>query len=133
MSKTIRPAVAFTTITAALKKAKSEGKKFSVEEMAHWLKVEGPNGHAIYVAKTEQVRQVDLKGFVAPAGTFPSDGKNGNITAHLDLRHGEEFAIQALNNLLDTMQDSVAVLEKRGRKAKTVDLSSAIEDLIDSE
>ena len=128
---TIRPAVKFDSFKSAIKELKAEGAQLTVQELKGWVKVEGPTGCRLYIQKSDDVRQVDLSAFGADMpGPVESDGKNGNVQAHLDLSVGEPAAIEAFKGLLLAMQDVQPVTKSRGGRGATkkpVDLSDLTE------
>jgi hypothetical protein len=61
----------------------------AVSGKAAWVKVTGPNGHRVYIAKQKVARQVDLSMFGRDlkVGIIPSENLNGQVQAHLDMSH----------------------------------------------
>lgn len=59
-----------------------------LEDKAAWLKLEGPGGQRVYIAKQKTCRRIDLSDFGKDwVGTVPLKAPNGRVQAHLDLAH----------------------------------------------
>lgn len=64
-------------------------------EQSGFIRVEGPKGRRMYVAKTKGVRRVDLSGFTIDVGAVsPSGGEFGRVKQQLDFSGGEAATLQ---------------------------------------
>lgn len=71
-------------LVMAVVDARPEGIK--LEEKKGWWKLEGPQGHRMYIAKGKVCRQIDLSEFgEGLVGTVRRSKLNGNVEAHVDL------------------------------------------------
>ena len=103
-SKSVRPSVSLDKCLAHLEGL--EGLKFKVTPKANWVKVEGPNGHRIYIAKTPEVRDIHLSGFgEGMDGTLPLSKPNGSVQAQLDLSLGEDMVLSLIGDLVKHIQE----------------------------
>lgn len=115
--KNVRPSVSFDALINALSECVDAGLALTVTPKKNWVQVKGPNGHRVYIAKTAEVRQVDLAEFPdGIPGTTPAEKYNGAVTLHMDLTSGTEKAVETLKGIVELMQTLPA--SPKGKKAK---------------
>lgn len=101
-----------------------EAAGLKVEDKAGWIKVEGPGGHRMYVAKQKEVRRVDLSGFakgwaVPGLGILPPKEPNGRVYGRVDLEHPQALLHFEMLGMAMLTWPAPAPEERRGvgRKA----------------
>lgn len=85
-----------------------------------FVKVQGPQGRAVYVANTKRVGRVDISGFEMEGDGFvvPHCGVFGNVRQQLDMGLTKDEILANFRLLLITMK-SLAPVEKPQRKPAT--------------
>lgn len=89
----MRPGIVMDSIISVLSARPANVK---LEEKKAWIKLEGPTGLRMYVAKQKIVRQIDLAGFGCGwDGTVPPPKHNGAVEACIDLANPNALTVLA--------------------------------------
>lgn len=115
-SKNKKTGLAYQDIVDMMDRVLDE--KFDVQEQAAFLKVKGPNGHRLYIARQADVGRIDISFEPDPAIASRDSGglialrkPNGTVLHELDTR--DASALSRLEALLQWMKDAPAVPTKK--------------------
>src|ERR1700690_2068419 len=89
------------------------------EALAGFVKVYGPLGHNLYIAKTKKVGRIDVSGWIPKCGgitVLDEDLAFGNVGAQVDFSRTEEEVLNTLAELIDEML-ALPAKEKISRKS----------------
>lgn len=93
------------------------------EALAGFVKVHGPLGHNLYIAKTKRVGRCDVSGFIPQTtgiNVLDEDLAFGNVGAQVDFTRPEDEVLNTLAELIDEMLalEPKAKVSRKSPKAK---------------
>ena len=88
----------------------------TTSEKSGWIRVDGQNGHRLYVPKTKKVGRIDCVGLDIEGLTALGGESFGAVTHQVDFNRPEEFILAVFSLALDALKSLPAV--EKAPKAK---------------